>query len=249
MGLNNVPLQIFENNMRLNLARTPEEGYFHLESAVDGKERTDFIYKADDLKPDEWDISDASVFIWPNHDWSSATKPIAEIDTENRVIKLGNDSGGPMKTGNRYYVQNILSLLATPGECQINSKQGKIYVWPRKSPIAEQTIVASTAENVISIEGREADKLVRNLHFEGLALCISNGDVVSIKGAEDCSFRFCEIENGHDNGVSINGHAQQINIYGNLIRFNGMHGVALSGFGPGQPDVNKHNIVENNHIC
>lgn len=245
---NNTPLQVFENSMRLNLARTPGRGYFHLESAVGGMERTDFIYNADDLKPDGWDISDASVFIWPNHDWYSATKTIAEIDTENRIIKLGNDSGGPMKKGNRYYVQNILALLDSPGECQISNKQSKIYVWPRKSPIAEQTIIGSTAKNVIAIRGQGGDKIVRNLHFEGLDLGICNEDVVDIKGAEDCSFRFCKIENGHDNGFSINGHAQRISIYGNLIRLNGMHGVALGGHGPGQPDVNKHNIIENNHI-
>jgi hypothetical protein len=236
------PKQVFENGMRLNLARTPDEGYLHLEKPVSGKEGTDFIYREGDLQPDDWDVSDASVFIWPQYDWFSTTAPIDSIDPKNHIIKLKR-SVGQMTSGNRYYIQNVLSLLDKPGECQISLKDHKIYAWAHKE---NQTMVISTVDNVIRIQG--SDQIVKNLHFEDLDLSISNGDVVNIIGAENCSFRFCKIENGYSYGVSINGYAQHINIYGNLIRFNGNHGVSLEGLAPGQADVNKYNVIENNHI-
>jgi hypothetical protein len=37
-------------------------------------------------------------------------------------------------------------------------------------------------------------------------------------------------------------------VYGNLIRFHGLHGVSLLGLPVGEDDVNHHNVVENNHI-
>ena len=236
------PKQVFENGMRLNLARTPDEGYLHLEKPISGKEGTDFIYREGDLQPDDWDVSDASVFIWPQYDWFSAIVPIASVDAKSRTIAIGR-STGQITPGNRYYIQNVLSLLDKPGECQISLKDRKVYAWTYKE---NQTMIISTVENVIRIQG--SGKIVKNLHFENLDLSISNGDVVNISGAENCSVRFCKIENGYSCGVSINGYAQHINIYGNLIRFNGYHGVSLEGLGPGQADVNKYNVVENNHI-
>ncbi|MBD3182334.1 hypothetical protein GF312_08585, partial [Candidatus Poribacteria bacterium] len=241
------PEQVFENNRRMNLARKPDGGYFNLEKPVEDKDRTEFIYREGDLKPHEWDISDARVFIWPNHDWFSANVPLANIDGRNRVITLA-EQVNTMKPGNRFYVQNVLSLLDKPGECQISWSKKKIYILPNKNPVSQQNIVASTVPNVISIQGNAEHGLVRNLHFEGLDLCISNDHVVNITGAENCSIRFCKVENGYNHGMSITGHAQNINVYGNLIRFNGYHGVSINGLRPGQPDVNKYNVVENNHI-
>ncbi|HUT36444.1 MAG TPA: right-handed parallel beta-helix repeat-containing protein [Planctomycetota bacterium] len=241
------PTQLFENGERLALARAPNEGYFHTENAVPGQPKAAFVYRAKDLEPKGWDWSEGRVFMWPTHDWFSTDKPIAGIDAEKRIIRLQGEGGYEIRANNRYFVQNLLALLDTPGECAISLKQRRLCVWPRKTPIEQQTLVAASAPSLIAIRG-EGERIVRNLHFEGLDLSIANGDVVSITGAEDCSIRFCKIENGTQCGVAITGHAQRIALYGNLIRFHGLHGVTLQGHGPGQPDVNHHHAVENNHI-
>jgi len=92
------------------------------------------------------------------------------------------------------------------------------------------------------------DWIVRNVHFEGLDVGICEKDAISISGAEDCSVRNCTIENAGATGVVIADRAQRIVAYGNLIRLHGQHGVSLRGRGPGQADVNHHNVIENNHI-
>jgi len=105
------PLQMFENGDRLTLARTPDEGYHHIEQPVEGKEHTAFVYRADDLDPKDWDFADASVLIWQRYDWACSTKPIVAIDPEARIITMGTAEGHPMTPGNRYYIQNLLALL------------------------------------------------------------------------------------------------------------------------------------------
>ena len=241
------PTQLFEEGWRLELARSPDHGYFEMEGPAYGRDTEAFVYKRGDIDPAGWDIAGGRVFLWPGHDWYSAEKEIISIDAETRTIQMGSDDGYPMIEGNRYLVRNILALMDVPGECQIDLDGGKVYCWPREEPIGERIMVISTARNVIKVEGVEGNP-VRNVHFENLDLGICNEDVFLARGVEDCSIRFCRIENGGQSGVLIANHAQRVTVYGNLIRFNGLHGVSLRGLAVGEEDVNHHNVVENNHI-
>ncbi len=242
------PGQVFEQGMRLDPARSPEQGYFKLEQPVEGQLRRAFVYRAGDLSPAEWDISSASVFLWPGEDWFSAEKPISHIDPVTRTITLGNEQGYDMKPDNRYVIRNVLALLDRPGEAMIDTRAGKVYVWPRNAPFEGKNFTVSTAPGLLRIEG-SSTRPVRNLHFEGLHLSMSEEDGVRMNHAADCSIRFSRIENAKRHGVSIAGHSQANRVYGCEIRENGHHGVSLSGLGPKtrEPEVGFHR-VENNHI-
>ena len=238
--------QLFENGRRMALARSPNTGYFKLDKGAEVDGRMAFVYREPDVDPTGWDVSEGRVNIWPYHDWFNHNYNIRRIDRQRRLIVL-ETRAGRLREGNRYYIKNVLAVLDRPGECQISLKKKKIYAWPRSGRIDKAEFVLSTAENVLRIRG-EGGRIVRNLHFEGLDLGICEKDAVSITGAEDCSLRFCRIENAAVTGVVISDYARRIVVYGNLIRWHGQHGVSLRGRGPGQADVNHHNIVENNHI-
>ncbi len=243
------PAQVFENGVRMTLARAPKQGYFRTAGPAGS---SGFEYRAEDLDaldPASWDIRNATVSIWPQYNWFNFALPVATLDAQARAIRLRGSSGDYKITpGNRYAIQNVLALLTAPGECHIDLANRAVYVWPARAPIEQQAIVVSSAKHVIAIQGQSPDRLVRNLHFEGLDIAISNDDAVRVSGAQDCSFRFCKIENGGNNGARVLGHAQRITLYGNLIREHGYCGVSLEGLGPGNPDVNHHHRVENNHI-
>lgn len=241
------PNQLFEAGRRLDLARTPETGYLKVEQAATGDEGHAFVYRQGDLNPDGWDLADARVFCWPTNNWFTVEVPIASIDAATRTVTLSRGVGA-IRAGNRYVVRNVLALLDQPGEAHIHLKGRKVYVWRRKAALPADAIVAATAPHVLAIEGKPPDRLVRNVHFRGFGFTVARGHVVQMAGVEDCSVRFSTIENGGACGVRVTGHAQRITLYGNLIRENGHHGVALAGHGPGGPDVNHHNVVENNHI-
>lgn len=246
------PSQLFEDGERLTLARAPKTGYLQLEKPVDGQLQRAFIYKEGDLhlSSDHGD-AEARIYIWPGENWFSADKPIAKVDPATRTITLGNDEGYEMKAGNRYFAHNALSLLTAPGEAVLHLGEGRAYVRPRRAT-ATPHIVASTAPTLLTVMAPEG-KTVRNLHFEGLNFSISNGDAVQFSGAEDCSLTHCVIENGAQHGVALQGRAQGIRITGNEIRNHGYVGVMLEGMGVGSdpkptPDVNRDNVVADNHI-
>ncbi|MCS7060656.1 MAG: right-handed parallel beta-helix repeat-containing protein [Anaerolineae bacterium] len=246
------PTQVFENGVRMAVARAPKQGYFRTVGPAGGSGLPGLQYHADDLDALDsaaWNLSNAQVSIWPQYNWFNFVHPIAALDVRRRTIRLRGDLGDyKITAGNRYAVLNVLALLTQAGECQIDLTNRVVYVWPIQLPIDQQQIVVSSAEHVIAIEGRSAKQPVRNVHFEGLDIRMSNDDAVRVTRAEDCSFRFCKIENGGRSGVRILGHAQRIVLYGNLIRQHGYCGVSLEGLPPGMPDVNHHHRVENNHI-
>ena len=245
------PNQLFENARRMTLARAPNEGYFRVEAVKE--KRTAFTYREGDLDPSRWNVDGARVFIWPGHDWFSRDKPVASIDAASRTITMASRDGYDMKSGNRFYVHNVLALLDRPGECRIDLAARKLYAWPRAGRIGRGAMVIPVARHAVAIEGTR-DAPVRNLRFTGLDIGVSNDHAVLVKNAEDIRFDNCLVQSGGRNGVTIVEHAQRVVICGNEIREHIQHGVSLSGLGPGgpgtspAPDVNHHNVIEDNHI-
>ncbi|MBN1124660.1 MAG: right-handed parallel beta-helix repeat-containing protein [Sedimentisphaerales bacterium] len=238
--------QFFEDGVWMPWARTPNEGYFKLVEPAEADGKLAFTYHPEDMNPARWDISDAQVNLWPYHDWFNHTYSLAAVDTRKKMLVL-DTAQTRLRTGNRYYVRNLLELLDVAGECYISRTQGKIYVWPRALNIRQAQMVLSTAKNVICIRGTN-DQPVENLHLEGLDIGICEENAVDISNAQNCSIQYCTIENAGVVGVMIHDRAQQVRVQGNRIRYHGQHGVSLQGRGPGPDQNNHHNIVENNHI-
>jgi hypothetical protein len=241
------PNQLFENGQRMTAARLPKTGYFRVKEPVSSLNWA-FKYDPKDLVLQDWDLTDARISIWPQYNWFNWTRLLLNAKPEEQTIILAPGEGYKITAGNRYFIENVINLLTEPGECQISPTKGKIYCRPRKTPIQDQELVIATARNLIRLQGQAGSQPVRNLHFVGLNLSIAAGDVVQVNAAEDCSVRYCKIENGGENGVAILGHSRRITIYGNLIKEHGYCGVLMEGLAWGQPDVNGEHLVENNHI-
>lgn len=239
-------LQVFENGRRMTLARLPKAGYFKTEGPLPEAAGTGFTFREGDLAPAGWTLSGARVYLWPEHDWFSHERAVRSIDGATRAVGL-DGSRLTVTAGNRYFVRNVPELLTAPGECCIDPVSGVVYAWTAGGPVDRQTMAVPTARNVVRICGREGAP-VRNVHVADLDIGMADEDAVSLSDAEACSIRGCRIENGGRCGVSVSGRATRIEVCGNEIGWHGQHGVELHGLPPGQPDVNHHHEVRNNHI-
>ena len=242
------PQQVFENGARMELARSPDMGYRYVDRPIESEDHTEFTYEAGTMSPADWDVVGASVCIFPTYDWSNTVLPIASIDPATRTIVLKGKVS--LTAGNRYFVKNVLALLDRPGECRIDLAARKVYCWPRKLPIAEQTIVASRLNSLIVIQGESPDNPVRNVHFHDLHLSIAEQHAIVVQNTVGCSFRGCLIANSGGNGVLVSGHIEDLAIRDNLIRHTGSCGVELANLGDGKsaPEGHYPVSIENNHI-
>ena len=236
------PLVASENGVRLTLARSPNEGW-HSGGRAAGAGRFNYGGAFAELKGG--DVSDAIASVWTDANWFNPIFPVKSIDVQGRLVVMEGSFAMPKR--NRFCLMNILDLLDQSGECQISAKEGKLYVWPRKTPIESQTYAVATADYVISVTGTDG-KTVRNLHFENLDLTMANKDIVYFTAAEGCSIRACRIENAWERGVHVRGPAQKITVADSEIRHVGFNGVELKGLPFGGPYVNKGHLIENNHI-
>lgn len=134
--------------------------------------------------------------------------------------------------------------------------------------LAPQLTELIRIEGTIDKEGPQ-DTPVRNLCFRGLTFMhgdrysIASDDaglqhdwdmhdkanaLVRLRGTENCVIQQCRFAHSGGGAIRVDLHGQQNTISGNLIEHVGGTGILLCGYGPGTKDVNRKNLVYNNHI-
>jgi len=225
------------------------------------------------------DLHAAELRIIPCFFWIMNLLPIESIDPETRTLRtkvpgtypLGRNGMTDRPTA---WIENVLEELDEPGEWVLDSKAGRLYLWPTGSRPGRD-IVAPGLTELVRVEGKidydgPADTPASGLAFRGLSF--AHGDRVGFhgrtgwglqhdwelfdkptallrfRGAERCAVENCEFRSSGHTAIRLDLHAQDIRVVGNHIHHVGGVGVLLAGYGPGTKDVNKHNVVANNHI-
>lgn len=224
-------------------------------------------------------LEDVEIVVRPNHAWIVNILPLASVDEENQIAHTAIDGTyalNPLhflKDTDSCWVENVLEELDEPGEWVLDSKAGKLYLWPRGGE-APQGVVAPTLRELVRVEGAinkhgPTDEPVRNLCFRGLTFMhgrrysIADDDaglqhdwemhdrdsaLVRLRGAEKCTIKDCRFAHSGGGAIRIDLHGEENTISGNHIEHVGGTGVLLCGYGPGTKDVNRRNLVYNNHI-
>ncbi|WP_054023572.1 right-handed parallel beta-helix repeat-containing protein [Bacillus sp. FJAT-28004] len=182
---------LYENGKRAWKARYPNKNpgssfkasqADYLSSEGVYSSRTVLQYKAGDLNPTSWNLSEAQVYIWSGDywDWFTDTVPISSINTTTRQITLQQSTRYPInqtnyhKDGSRYYIQGVQDLLDQPGEFYLDSSSGYVYYNAMDGAIGSQTIIAPKVKRVISLIGSSETNLVHDIHFDGLSMEVSD---------------------------------------------------------------------------
>lgn len=205
--------------------------------------------------------------------------PIESVDEHHSIALLGvrtttGNIGRTSRTPFNSWVENALEFLDEPGEWVLNTRQGKLYLWPPDDEpgdiLAPRLIEYIRVEGDVDFDG-PVDEPVRNLVFKGLtftrgkrfnrtkedvytglqhdwAFYDKAGGLFRLRGAEDCVIEECRFYNSGGDAIRLDLHCQRNRIEGNTIHNVGGTGILLCGYGPGTKDVSKHNEVLNNWI-
>ena len=253
------------------LPRAKSEGFIPLK----GGSRTEIHFPEDKLK--NWsNISDVEIIVRPHHAWISNILPLQSVDEKAGIAKTSIEATYAMnvlhflKTTENCWVENVLEELDEPGEWVLNTKEGKLYLWPRnQTPVlAPQLLELIRAEGNIDKEG-PTDIPVRNLVLRGLTFMhgerysLAEGDaglqhdwdildksnaLVRLRGTENCTIEQCHFTHSGSGAIRVDLHGMENTISSNHIEQMGGAGILLCGYGPGTKDVNRKNLVYNNHI-
>ncbi|MCE5237595.1 right-handed parallel beta-helix repeat-containing protein [bacterium] len=136
--------------------------------------KTEFPFVPGQVKPAWANEPDAEVHVWPSSPTSCrAFNEIAKLERVDEargvVVISGKEAAVDVCSGDRYFVENILAELDSPGEWYLDRAQGKVYLWP-KAPLTTKTqVIAPRLTRLVSFTGTK-EQPVQCLRLAGLAL-------------------------------------------------------------------------------
>lgn len=206
--------------------------------------RTEFHFAAGTFKP-AWAAAPAAEI----HIFQSAScrafkeiVSVAKVDEQPRIVTVaGKECLVPLQPGDRYFVENVLEELDSPGEWYLDRSTGRLFHWPQHESSAEADVVAPVVGRLVQVLGdAAAKKPVSHLRFSGLAFqetdyspddgCegygMGNDGVVYLKEATDCAIENCQFRNIGKYAVCISGGGAHA-IQGNDVGHSAEGGVLL----------------------
>ncbi|MCC4831795.1 right-handed parallel beta-helix repeat-containing protein [Shewanella sp. 10N.7] len=233
-----------------------------------GGSKNHVVFPAGRLK--NWsNVEDIEISVRPTRAWIMNVLPLTAVDAKTGIAQTAIPATyGMNKKG--VWLENVLEELDQPGEWVLNSKEGKVYLWPRNNSdvYAPQLIEFIRVEGAIDKQG-PTDTPVRHLKFSGLTFkhgerfTLAKGDqglqhdwnmfdkanaLIRFRGTENCTIENSHFLHSGSGAIRIDLYGINNTIANNHIEGLGGSGILLSGYGPGTKDVNKNNLVYNNHI-
>ena len=180
--------QIFLDDIRYTLAKSPNEGYFFV-TDIPPEEPSPyygepwwsshhFNFRSGDLQ--NWSgLSEGDINIHVFHLWEAQTTLLRSVDesaltavTESHVLwgLTPNDNITPGGGVKRYIVENAPDSFDAPGEWYLDRNTGLLKIIPKaEEDLAAATLVIPVTENAITITGNPAvGEFVEYINFEGL---------------------------------------------------------------------------------
>jgi hypothetical protein len=221
-------------------------------------------------------LEDVEIVVRPSVGFTMNMLGLESVDVASGIARTSVEAAyaiRPLGGEDSIWVENVLEALDTPGEWVLNTREGKIYLWPTGDEPSDR-IMAPCLRELIRVEGgldREGptDTPVRGLVFKDLNFTQGDRGVIAkddasiqhdwemidkddalvrLRGAEQCVVQHCKFFNSGGSAIRLDLHCQANRVVGNEINHLGGAGVLLIGYGPGTKDVNKCNEVVNNHI-
>jgi hypothetical protein len=205
-------------------------------------------YRPGDAPP-VTDVTKMRIHLFPRGkcDWVREILPVTAIDPQTRRITMATTPTFGIGSGARYFLEDELGFLNTPGEFFVDAKVHTLYYMPlgREHP-DRLNITCSVLNRLIQFQGKSRERCVENIVLDGLALeetddtppqprwaydGLNDGAMIWLNNAARIEIRNCHLKNGGRNGVMLIGHNTENLVTGCWIEHMGLNGVSLcNGF-------------------
>jgi len=208
-------------------------------------QKTSFPYGPGDVKPSWAHVPDAEVHVFPADSACRGYKQIThlvQVDEPARSVTIGGaECVTDLGVGDRYFVENVLGELDSPGEWYLDRQASLLYYWPKREPLGKSEVIAPVLGRLIQFEGDEAKgQVLSNVRWVGLTFtdtdyspddgCVGystgNNGVIYLRGAVQCAVRDCHFVNNGKAAVFLEG-GRENTISGNDIWASAEGGVNL----------------------
>lgn len=203
-NLQEIPVSLFEDDSRLELARWPNDEFAHtgevLGEAKPGM-TTSGVFRFPDDRLDRW-VQEPELWafgLW-RHAWADARTKVLKVDPDAQTLSVDPAPiGFGIVADARFYVLNALSELDRPGEWVVDRARRKIYAWPRRK---DSRLRLAVADGLIRVRGAS------NLSFEGIVFEGSRTDALTFVDSTNCQVVASAVRKTSSNGIRATGGAR-----------------------------------------
>lgn len=262
--------QLFVNGKRQTRARLPDTDDWRQwwRVAAGPNHPTVFRFPAQSLQ--NWpNPEDIDINLIPQYYWQNQTIPLQKVDKASGTATLAAPPPAyAVCPGNPFRAENVPEGVIRPGTWALNTRTGKLTLWPEDAVDLVRSVVTAPALPVlIRCEGAEEGRRpVRGLTFRGFTFTQTaqipltqrdpkdtgtldtNESAILLSWAADCAIEDCRFVEVGAYGIRLKYSATGIRITGNEFIGCGGGGVLLTGYGPGTTDLNRSNTIAGNHI-
>ena len=240
--------QLFVNGQRRSRPRVPEEGYHRFAGATEsarnwrGKPES-AKFKPGDLKA--WENLQHVEMVILNR-WVDGHDRLAKVDEEKNIVHFKprayqniRDSKGKWA---RYYVNNVMEALDSPGEWYLERSSGILRYFPYPGEKPDSSVAyAPRFKTVIRLEGT-GDSPVSHIRFQNISFRHAEPEVeqnprqsastvpgsVTLEHARDCVFYGCDFAHMGGYALEIKGGCDGNHAVACTFRDMGAGGVRLN---------------------
>ncbi|MGQ9730340.1 MAG: right-handed parallel beta-helix repeat-containing protein [Candidatus Zipacnadales bacterium] len=238
--------QLFYRGERMIMARYPNKdprdphfGEWAYVLAVDSPNVKDHFTCTEDVIKNWSQVEQAEICIHPAYGWAWNIVKVKSVDRDTARINLAQNVSYDLRVGDRYFVQNLLEELDTPGEWYLDRETWNLYFWP-PGEVGEGDVQVPVTGTILLLEGA-SHVIVRGFTIEAC-----DGDAVRLQDCQNCVIAKNIIRNCGGWGIAIGG-GRACGAIGNDIYYTGAGGVSLNG---GKWDTLERgdNFATNNYI-
>jgi hypothetical protein len=183
----------YRNDSLMQLAKWPDTGYAIIDSVLvtkpiisNGKITGDsigkFIIETDSLKNVKKEIQHVFMYGYWFWDWYANYALIESIDTLKHIVKATYPNNSPYgyKTGQRFYIENLLFQINKEGKWAVDPLKRLVYFWPPENINKTNSIITVNNIGLISLNNSSYIK------FQNLAIENTINNAVQITACTSC---------------------------------------------------------------
>lgn len=222
LGQHPLPLELYFNSARMQLARWPKTGWLRIKTVPNGANGGEFTYTGNE--PQQWDPNqDIWTYGYWDYDWADDYVKVKRLDAQNHTVYTASpDVPFGINAGRRFYFLNVMEEVNQPGDWYLDRTSGILYFYPPSPVESGHALLTMLDTPLISLQNCSwvTIKGITCAYTRGNGLDMLNGDHNLV---QNCVFRGLGekallIEGGDHNGAD---HCVMYNIGGG--------GVVLSG--------------------
>lgn len=226
-------------------------GFAYVGSVVEKGSKTLLGYNPEKLDPTKWARpTEVRIHIWSWLNWNRSICPVKEVDGSKHVITLAQPAAYMLSLGNRFFAENALEELDSPGEWYCDRTAGVVYFWPPDGKNPGDQVSVPVLPTLVKIEGTK-DRFVSNVTLRGFDLCETRDGLVQMSFADHCTVAASTLRHCGGTALSLQSASHHNRVVGCDIANVGGMAIAVNDSvdWTHRPEGHMYdNVIDNNHV-